>query len=275
MGRALGPTVVPAAQRGGSGRSGGGDADATTLIAAMSPAPDAARQTLISDLIAGLKADGVWAKLDVLYVPAAHAQQGARLNWKDPALYALVTSGTTSFTIDRGFTTNGGTGYLDTNWKPGVNGVQYTKNSAHMLAWCQDAPAQNSSGYIISAFTSGQQTRILPNNGSGQTNGNINSSGNFGYTFTDATYPAGLYGIQRGSASFGIGVKNAVFSTNNDAIVSIGSPLFNMLILGFGNNASSGSTPRIAQASAGAYLSQVETTAYKNRLQTYMTAVGA
>src|SRR5262245_39221350 len=88
-------------------------AETTALLAAMTVQPNAARQTLINDLIYALKQSGAWAKMDFLYVLAAHDNQAARLNWKTAANLATV-NGTCTFTVDRGYNGDGSTGYLGT-----------------------------------------------------------------------------------------------------------------------------------------------------------------
>jgi hypothetical protein len=108
------------------------DPDAVTLIAAMTTAPGAARQQLISDHIVQLKTDGVWALLDTYYVMAAHDEQASRLNWKSPGNFTLTPNGTITFTADRGWQGDGSTGYLDTGWAPATHGVNYALNDASL-----------------------------------------------------------------------------------------------------------------------------------------------
>src|SRR5262245_5597796 len=60
-------------------------AETTALLAAMTVQPNAARQTLINDLIYGLKNAGLWIKIDFFYVLAAHDSQAARIGWKTAA----------------------------------------------------------------------------------------------------------------------------------------------------------------------------------------------
>ena len=55
------------------------DSDAQAYFAAMTVQPSAARKGLLRDLIAGLKADGAWAKLRGFWLLAAHDAQAARL----------------------------------------------------------------------------------------------------------------------------------------------------------------------------------------------------
>lgn len=56
-------------------------AETDALVARMEIAPSAARKKLIDDLIVELKSWGIWQKLDLLYILAAHDAQAARLNW--------------------------------------------------------------------------------------------------------------------------------------------------------------------------------------------------
>src|SRR5882672_7716492 len=57
---------------------------ATALFAAMIVQPSPTRKTQIDNLILALIAAGVWAKLDRLWVFAAHTEQAGQLNWIAP-----------------------------------------------------------------------------------------------------------------------------------------------------------------------------------------------
>jgi hypothetical protein len=83
-------------------------------------------------LLTSLKSTGVWAKLDVFYV---FAQDGgssfATLNWKNPAAnQAGILVNAPTFTSNQGFTGNGTSSFIDTNFNPATQGVQYTQNNA-------------------------------------------------------------------------------------------------------------------------------------------------
>jgi len=93
--------------------------------------PSASVQVKQNTLLTSMKADGVWAKLDVFYV---FAQDGsaefATLNWKNPnANQANITSAPT-FVVNGGFQGNGTSSYIDTNFNPATQGVNYTLNNA-------------------------------------------------------------------------------------------------------------------------------------------------
>lgn len=126
----------------GGGASGPSyDADAVTLFAAMSSQPDSTRKQLISDTIASLKSAGIWDELDELWFLAAHDSQAALLGWKRYKDLTAVNAPT--FETDRGYTGNGTTSYLSTNFVPSTDGVQYTLNDASFGVYSRTNSASN------------------------------------------------------------------------------------------------------------------------------------
>lgn len=93
--------------------------------------PSASVQAKQNTLLTSMKADGVWAKLDVFYV---FAQDGgsafATLNWKNPNANQSTLVSSPTFVSNGGFTGNGTSSYIDTNFNPATQGVQYTQNNA-------------------------------------------------------------------------------------------------------------------------------------------------
>lgn len=120
----------------GSGSSNEAETDA--LIARMTTAPTTARETAINTLIKGLKDNGLWAKMDLLYVMAAHDEQAALLNWKGSSFNA--TNSRMTFTTDWGFGENTGLSPnsapgMTTGWNSQNDAVQFTDNSMHIGVW--------------------------------------------------------------------------------------------------------------------------------------------
>jgi hypothetical protein len=93
--------------------------------------PSASVQVKQNTLLTSMKADGVWAKLDVFYV---FAQDGSAefgtLNWKNPNANQSTLVNAPTFVSNGGFTGNGTSSYIDTNFNPATQGVQYTQNNA-------------------------------------------------------------------------------------------------------------------------------------------------
>jgi len=91
--------------------------------------PSAGQQTLQNQLVVDLKAGGVWNKLDTLAVFATNGNiDFALIDWKRLSQYTAVNSPT--FTTNEGFTGNGTSSYVDSNFNPSTSGVNYTLNDA-------------------------------------------------------------------------------------------------------------------------------------------------
>ncbi len=88
-------------------------ADALAVVAAFDTTPDSGKLFLIERFITELKAAGIWSKLDLLYVGAAHESKAARVNWVDPTPTAnLLEVVGCSFTADVGFQSSAKAEYL-------------------------------------------------------------------------------------------------------------------------------------------------------------------
>jgi Ni/Co efflux regulator RcnB len=105
-------------------------AETRALITNMSTRPTPGRADLINNTIVALKGAGLWSKIDVMWFPASETAQAGRLNWKLPGTYSLVEGFNPTHTVDRGYAGDGTEDYLDTQWNPSTNGVQFTLNSA-------------------------------------------------------------------------------------------------------------------------------------------------
>ena len=243
------------------------NAEATTLVGLMSVQPTNARKALIDALITSLKSAGVWAKLDVLWIPAAHDSQAGRLNWKSPGTFTLAEVSSPTFTADRGYTGNGTSSYLTTGWAPATNGVNYTQNSASLIAWCRTSAQQTANLY--GTATNGQ-ARLLTRSATDNLVYTVNATTTKSVANTDG---AGLYAVVRSAALNSQSYKNgAAFGTadTTTASATLTATQFNLL-----RNNSTFSSAEIAIAAAGASLDATENANLYNALQTYMTAIGA
>src|SRR3972149_572403 len=83
----------------------------------------------VNRLIGSLKRDGNWTKLDALWVMAVEAQVQAVYNWKNPGANTLTEVNAPGWIAKQGYTSNGTTSYLNTNFNPATQGVNYTQNS--------------------------------------------------------------------------------------------------------------------------------------------------
>jgi hypothetical protein len=91
--------------------------------------PSAGQQILQNQLVLALKTGGIWNKLDTFAVFATNGNiDFALIDWKRLTDYTAVDSPT--FTTNQGFTGNGTSSYIDTNFNPSTSGVNYTLNNA-------------------------------------------------------------------------------------------------------------------------------------------------
>ena len=114
---------------------GGFDADYQAVLDQASSlgytAPSASQQTLQNTLITDLKTAGVWDKLDLFYVFATDGDSDyATLNWKSPASFQTTKVNSPTFTANQGFKGDSSSAYIDTNFNPSTNGVNYQLTEA-------------------------------------------------------------------------------------------------------------------------------------------------
>ena len=85
-------------------------------------------------LIDGLVADGIWAKIDALYIFATQTSGNALVNLKSSSYLATI-SGSLTHTADDGYTMAGGSNYVNTGFNASTAGAGYQQNNAHMSVW--------------------------------------------------------------------------------------------------------------------------------------------
>jgi len=245
----------------GRARAAANDPATDALIARMSVAPGDARAALIDALVRALKAAGVWAKLDALYVLAAHDAQAARLNWLGSG-FTLAAVNSPAFAVDRGYTGDGATSYLDSGFTDGSSGG-FRQNDGHRGIWC---------GTNVNAFTfdiGTQRSRIVARSGS-VASIYANAAGGDNVTLPSAT-SVGWTCYSRGNSADYLFARDTSQSTVTRA--SDTPQAASVLLCGA---ASSGfSARRIAAAHWGRALSGSEMNALRAALAAWMAGVGA
>lgn len=119
--------------------------------------PSASQQIKQNQLISDLKAAGVWTRLDVLYVFATDGNNSfATLNWKNPNSNQCTLVNTPTFTTNQGFTGNGVSSNIDTNYNPNTfTSPNYLINDASLGWWKRTTGTVASNKRIINV-TSGR-----------------------------------------------------------------------------------------------------------------------
>ena len=96
--------------------------------------PSESQQLLQNQLVVDLKDGGIWSKLDSFAVFATDGNSDfALIDWIRLSQYTAVNSPT--FTTDGGFSGDGISSYIDTNFNPSTSGVNYTLNNAGRYFW--------------------------------------------------------------------------------------------------------------------------------------------
>ena len=265
--RAGGVTNVAALMAGTAGATYG--AEATALFARMSVQPDSTRKTLIDNLCNALVSAGVWAKLDCLYVTAAHDAQAARLNWVSSS-YNVVAGGSPTFTTDRGYTGDGVGATLSSTFNPSTSpSPKYAQDNAIMFAWVGTdvtASTQIDCGHSPTlAFICSHNTTSTPRM-------RISVATNAAPTLP-ANTGVGLLAALRTSSAGMDGYKNATALSNTAATsTGVGNGVFSMLCA---NGAANFSARTVAASGLGSALTPTEYGNFYSALSTYMVAIGA
>lgn len=242
--------------------------EAQAVFAAMTTPPDTTRKGLIDACIVGLKSDGVWSLLDALQVYAAADTQAATVDWVLPSRLATLTNAPT-FTTDRGYLTNGTSNFVDTQFNPST-GTNFLQNSMMFGVWSRTSASIATSG---SGWFDGTRGTTINPRATSAISYRATSS-----TATSTTTPAiadgaGFFTINRDSSTTTQSYRNgsAVTPAGTGTSGAIASATLKMGAI----SASSFHAREWAAMAAGGNLTSTQHLALYNRLQTYMTAVGA
>ncbi len=139
------------------------DVDAQALFHRMAVQPDATRKTLINDFIVGIKSDLSISNLsdafDALHFIAGHNQADTRLNWVNSS-HTLIEVNSPTWTLDRGYTGDGASMYLDMNYNPSSQGVNLTQDNLSIGAYSRSNVDDGS--YTIGNFDGAGSTDVIP-----------------------------------------------------------------------------------------------------------------
>lgn len=255
-----------------------GDAPQTTAFLARTSGLNGTETAAYKSLINGLVADGLFSKLDLLYIFATNTTTTANLNLISTS-FGLTQTGTVSFTADQGYTGDGSTGFLNSNWVPSTNGVNFTQNSASGGAYTrtsrtatantslfgtgQDAGFTNDF-WLQPLFTSNSARTLL---NSATTQGgpfNANVQGN--WVVTQNSSSAGVVYHTGSGGPSNLATSSTTTGVANQSML-IGATFSNTTVTGF-------STDEISAAWFGSTMNATDAGNMQLRINTYMTALG-
>lgn len=245
------------------------EAEASAYFAAMTSQPDDTRKGLINTLVAGLKADGVWPRLDWLCLFASHDAQSSCVNLINPAKSAAPTN-SPAFTADRGFSGDGSTSYVIFSEVMNAVGNLAVLDDASFFSYCNlQGAGVAGSGYHFSQATSSFRAAITATS-SGNDNFRVNDTTSS--TLRASTSRTGFRAGSRNSSSSKKGYYNGTLVADL-TLTSTNMAGLAAQILRSGTN--SYSQDRIAASGWGASLSDTQMAALHTRLHTYLTSIGA
>lgn len=219
--------------------------------------PTPAQQIIQNNLVLSLKAGGVWTKLDVLYIFANDGGSDfGTLNWKAPTLNQATLINSPTFTSNQGFAGNGTSSYIDTNFNPSTQGVNYTLDDASISAYLFSAGLTPIAGSLVGDNRMSIGTTLNSNR--------LNTSNPLNSSF--AFDSAGLKSFNR-TTSTSLTLFNGLIGGNRTATSSI-LPTTSYIL----RFASVYGTSRISTYSMGASLVS-ENTAFVNAINTYITSL--
>lgn len=205
---------------------GSGCSQATTFLARTSGL-DATHQAAYTTLICGLVTDGVFSKLDALYITATSTTTTANLNLVSTSFTMTVTGTPLTFTADTGYS-GGAPNFLDTNLNASLGGALYTQDSAHISVWDMTAGAGDGN-QLVGAST---QEHIYPRFTNGNAFFRINNGTGTNVAVATAT---GFYTGNRSGAGATQSYKNgASVVTGTDASAALNNSTFTLPFAGAG-----------------------------------------
>lgn len=246
----------------------GDQAETTAWVAAVvgdGGTVSAGRKTLVNDLIVGLKSDGVWTKLDRLWLFAAENSQSALRDIKAAA--AATPTNSPAFTADDGYDDSGTSTdkSLNSNFNPTTApSPNYTQNSFSVFGWAM-VDTYNEGAL----FRYGSDTLVQPNyNFHGTTywrgGGSVDNAAitsNTGFWSVDRSGAAALKLFRNGAEVDSSTETSAALA--NTTIKFIGQNIFDSLYYG----------GTISCGGFGGHLTDAEQADLYDRLRTYLLQI--
>ncbi len=229
----------------------------------------------VDTLITGLKTDGIWTKLDRMWLFAIENSTEALIDIVTSTAATVV--GAPTFTANRGYTgvdQASPTAYLNSNYITSVNGVQYTQNSAHLSIWSVTNTASVNGGACIGVDDGVTSNGIYDTYIDGNCYFRCNDAPQSGAAGVPPSM-TGHFIANRTGASASQGYRNgALFASPNQTSGALVASFMAVLAQNSSGGVALGTPQQIAMASLGAGLTGTDATNLYNRLRTYMTAVG-
>jgi len=237
-----------------------------TVYDAMTNKPSEAVAAAQDAMVISLVADGVWAKLDFLYILAneTNADSEALINWINPGTYDGVAYNSPTFTSLEGFTGNGSNAYISTGYIPSVHADNYNLASASFGVYSRTNKSEATYDMSAASGTAGDASLYLRASGdvagfrvNNDTTSSCASTNSSGFFIADR-YSYNAMQLWRNGAT--LAAPTGISATDLPDVE------FKLFTTQYGNY----STRQLSVAFAGQYLNSIDVGNFTDAIETYM-----
>lgn len=247
------------------------DTDALAYFAQLTTQPSYQRKIKIQTVINELKASGNWTKLDRFWIHANQYQQAGLVSLVNPTSTPITEVNAPAWVQNQGYTSNGSTSYLDSNYDPTINGVNFTQDSCSLGVYNRTNVAENN--YEIGTYNAGttRNCYICSRGTINQCYANLNTNPALGIANSNSL---GLIAASRTASTLTTVYRNGA-SIGTTASVSASVQSVRMFIgaLSVDNVASVFSTKQISVSYIGS--GAINNASIYTTIQNYMTSINS
>lgn len=223
--------------------------------------------SIVNQLFQDLEDAGIFNLLDRLFIFSAPSEGIALISLVNPTATPAGNVNSTTFTPYQGYTGNGTTMYLNSQFNPTLNGVNYTQNSASAGVYVRKERA-----------TANQECEIGHSDGSTNLIVQLNFTGNIYRCFINSnsqntsvpyTTTKGLFSVDRTASNLSNNWRNGV---NVMASPTVSNAVLNVNVSILARGAVNLSTNQVSMAYFGS--GGISQNVFYNIIQTFMTRVG-
>ena len=221
----------------------------------------------INKLISDLQGANIWNSLDRFFVLAGPVSSTSLYSIKNTSATPATLVNAPTFTPYRGFTGNGSSVAINTQWNFSTDSVNYTLNNASMGAYALTSGLLAGAGGLMGGYLGSDFCRINDRYSGDLARAGINNATTYASGANSSTQ--GFFSGTRTASNLQTVYKNGLSLGTNSA-VSTALPNSNLFVLSGGNLAYSSNTVAIAYVGSGS-INQL--TLY-TIIQTFATRIG-
>jgi hypothetical protein len=189
--------------------------------------PTTAQQQHFNRFVLDLKANGFWSIMDRFFMFANNGSSNfGRINWMNPTVGTLATLvNSPTFSSNVGFIGNGTNAYIDTNFNPSTQGVNYTLNNAGRYTFVASRNDTTNNLRFLDGNTAANDNCMT---WSVSNNRSVINQGGTAQTASIATPQVGYHAIVRSASN---ATSRLTDMPQNDTVASTVLPNFNQFVM--------------------------------------------